>query len=125
MNSFLKKNIFCECTKITVYAGTNVPGYVCVKARGQPQVSVLKFTCLRQALFGGGDSSDGGSISSDGVWLAQELPLLAPPPSPASSSHLQVDPVSKWFLGIPTHILILIKKVLVPTGPSSQSLMAA
>lgn len=62
MNSFFL-NISCECTKITVYAGTNV----CVKARGQPQVSVLKFTCLRQALFGGGDSSDGGSLSSDGV----------------------------------------------------------
>lgn len=31
-------------------------------------MSVLKFTCLRQALFGSGDSSDGGSgVASPGA----------------------------------------------------------
>lgn len=119
MNSFFKKNIFCECTKITVYAGTNVPRpEVNLKCQSwsSPAWDKLSLVVLIAVIVV-------PLVLTE--WLAQELPLLAPPPSPASSSHLQVDPVSKWFLGIPTHILILIKKVLVPTGPSSQSLMAA
>lgn len=62
--------------------------YERAKARGQPQVSVLKFTCLRQALFGGVDSSDCGSISSD--WVAS--PGASSPGSASLSCLLLPSP---------------------------------